>query len=128
VSHSFIIIGLGHAIGILAILEIIGLGAIVEQISQAQGGDLSDSTIRVFAVLTFVGQIAIIISIATKTKPIAPYISGIILLWASLFVYAYGIRNDNYSHILTLSCVPFSILTVYTFFGKQIMSRCRKAI
>jgi hypothetical protein len=127
VSHSFIIIGLGHGVGVLAILEIIGLGAIVEQISRDKGGDLSDWTIRLFAILTFVGQIAIIVSIAAKAKPIAAHISGIILLWASLFIYAYGIRNDNYSHILTFSCVPFSILTLYTFLGKQIGDNFKNA-
>lgn len=68
------------------------------------------------------GQIATVTSIFLKHSPagIWMHIGGLCLLWASAITYAYGIRNDNHTHLAVLSYLTLANFTVRTLLGGHI--------
>lgn len=120
VSHALIIVGIGHAIGFFFLLEIFAYSAIAtENFSFAFD---QENHFPVIGFMTLLGQIVLVFSLFTKKKPIKSIsqIAGHTLLWLSIFYFAYDTTNDNYLHLLSISCLPFAICTLITFVGHPI--------
>ncbi len=123
ISHACIIIGIGHGIATLGIVEFFWLSTIFESTHSTDGDSyVSLSILQFVAFMCLAGQIAIVTSIFVRRSPTDKwtYILGLCLLWASVITYAYGIRNDNYAHLAILSCLPIVYCTVRSLLGGHI--------
>lgn len=123
ISHAFIVIGLGHGIATFGVAEFFWLSTIFEsKHSSGEDGHISLSILQLVAFICLAGQITTITSILLRHSSSNRWMhfGGLCLLWASVIIYAYGIRNDNYAHLAVLSCLPFVYCTVRTLFGGHI--------
>ena len=123
VSHACILIGIGHGIVTLGIVEFFWFSTIFNK-KQTAGGDehVSLLSLQLVACMGLAGQIATVTSLTLKHSTAGKWmhIGALCLLWASVMTYAYGIRNDRYAHLAILSCLPFAFCTLWTFFGRHI--------
>ena len=128
-THAFIIVGMGHGVLTLGILEAVSISTIFSKLEAAEGGDVSSIALRTFGLLALIGQIAIIASIFVKVKStgIILHLSGLFFLWSSLLTFAYSIRNDHYSHLAVWTCFPFLYFTIRTLIGRHIQKLWHRA-
>lgn len=120
ICHFFIVIGFGHGVLTLGILEILWL-----PFFRKEGFTVainSPFTVRLSAVVisTFIGQcllVASIISIAGKIK-VLTHVFGLLFLWLSIAYYTYDLKNEHNVHFGTITCIPLFICTLITFFGR----------
>ena len=121
-THAFIIIGMGHGILTLGILEIFSFTNIFSNPRPPDGGDVSSIALRLVGLLSLIGQIALIVSIFVNAKKTSNslHLLGLFFLWFSLFTYSYSIHNDDYSHLVVVSCFPFLYFTIRTLVGRRI--------
>lgn len=121
-SQAFIIVGIGHGIVIFGLWEIVSLFLFFDALFAAKINNEWTKFIDLTAILSMVGQVAIISSLVRLESKLSnpAHIVGLALLWLSFFVFVYGTRNDHYTNLLTISCVPFFFCTVWTLFGSNI--------
>ena len=121
VLSFFIIIGAGHGIACVGLLEIVGLfhkfniGTEDFSLSLTASYDKSLSSVALFALI---GHIFLIVSILTKnikqifwTKTI-----GLFFLWASFYYLTHNISNDDLSQIGFVTGLPFFIVSIVLAF------------
>lgn len=120
-SHAIIIIGAGHGILFLVVIEILTFPYVTKD-----NFDFSFSLIEnhfpVVGFTTFLGQIALLFSILNK-KQVAKNVSqifGLCLLWLSVLYFKYDASKDSYTHIAIWSTLPFAICTIMTFAGRSL--------
>ncbi len=118
ILHSIIIIGAGHGIGILGIMDIACIPQIIENgIQNNNFGDFGDNLILV-GLISLIGKIVLIISLFMKKEPnknIAGLI-GLFILWISFYVLVSG--NWNYDSLYELAFwtgLPFLICSIVLF-------------
>ena len=118
ILHSMIIIGAGHGIGILGIMDIACIPKIIENgIQNNNFGDFGDNLILV-GLISLIGKIVLIISLFMKKEPnknIAGLI-GLFILWVSFYVLVSG--NWNYDSLYELAFwtgLPFLICSIVLF-------------
>lgn len=121
-THAFIIIGMGHGILTLGILEVFSLTTFFSMPISSDGGDGSSMILRLVGLLSLVGQAAIIASIFVKEKSndLILHLIGLLFLWFALITFAYGIRNDDYSYLAVWTCIPYMYFTIRTLVGRRI--------
>ena len=121
-TYALIVIGMGHGILILGIAEPLWLTTIFQEPKSAEAAEVSDAILQLVALMSLLGQIAVVISIYAKVKTTETslHIIGLLLLWSALLTYIYGIRNDNGSHLVIVTCLPFLYFTILTLFGKHL--------
>jgi len=129
-THAFIIIGMGHGILTLGILEAFSLATLFDKPEPADGGDVSSMALRLVGLFSLIGQVAIIASIFVKVKTtgIILQLSGLFFLWSSLLTYAYSIRNDHYSYLAVWTYLPFLYFTIRTLAGRRMSRLWHRAI
>lgn len=122
IAHALILIGMGHGIATMGVVEVMWLGRLFSPIDPVDGHDVSDLSLRIVAVLCLLGQVTTIWSIRSKNIGLARnlHIIGICTLWLSVLTYAWSIRHDDYSHLATVTCIPFALITVWSLFGTRI--------
>ncbi len=121
VSHGLIIIGAGHGILFLFIIEILAFPYLTKanfSFSFSSG----DNHFPVVGLLTFLGQAALIFSLLQKKQRLknVSQIIGLCLLWLSIIYFTYDTSKDSYIHIALLTAIPFAICTIITFLGQLI--------
>lgn len=116
--HSFIIIGAGHGIGIMGILDVIGITQIPEMYKNGiefnLNGDFQDRLSFVI-IFSLIGKVLLIISLFLKgnRKKNISTIFGIIFLWISVYLLSSGNWNyDSLYEIAFWTSVPFLILSI----------------
>ncbi len=117
ILNCFIIVGAGHGIGCIGLLEIIGLfnkfdiGTEDFSLSFSASYDKSLSAISLFALI---GHIALLISVlASKVKIcIWTKIIGLLFLWVSFFYLIHNAFSDNASLIGFISGIPFISISI----------------
>lgn len=118
ITHAFIIIGAGHGIGNWFLLETAYIWELIT-------GNISlfhYNFISIAIFLCLIGQSLLIISILSKKtdqKRIFHF-SGLTLLWANTIFFLISIQDDNYSHFLYISALPFFIITLAVFLFKAV--------
>jgi FtsH-binding integral membrane protein len=123
VTHGFIIIGGGHGIGCLFIIELMGIWSGFNSILNSEKW-----LFNLVGILTLIGQFCIVISISKRGKlfqKIFFHISGLVLLCISVVLFWCAANRDSYTAVLLPTTIPFFICTVITFFGK-VMNRFRE--
>ncbi len=123
VSHGLIIIGGGHGIAFLFIIEILTFPYLTRENFSFSFTSV-DNHFPVVGLTTFLGQVALIFSILNKKQKIknTSQITGVCLLWLSILYFTYDTSKDSYTHIALLSAVPFAICTIISFTG-QLLKR-----
>ena len=125
VCHACIIIGMGHGIVPLGIAELFWISEVFFDDKY-----LSAPVFQLVAFSALAGQIGIIIAILLKHLNVARWlhIAGLCLLWTSVVLYAYGIRNDNYSHLGWFTCLPLVYCTIRTLLGEHLKLAWQKLV
>jgi hypothetical protein len=121
VISFFIIIGAGHGIACVGLLEIVGLfhkfniGTEDFSLSLTASYDKSLAAVALFAL---VGHIFLIISILTKNyRPLFWIkIIGLLFLWTSSYYLTHNSLNDNLSQIGFVTGLPFFIVSIILTF------------
>ena len=120
-SHALIIIGAGHGILFLFVIEILTFPYVTDD-KFSFSFFLIDNHLSVVGLTTFLGQITLLFSIFNK-KQVAKNVSqviGLCLLWLSVLYFTYDASKDSYKHIALWSTLPFVICTIMTFCGPAI--------
>jgi hypothetical protein len=123
ICHAFIIIGIGHGVLVLGIAEIFSLWDVFRPVvDRGEHHDIFESTLRIVALCCLAGQILMIWSIRQKDKKSAGrmHIISILVLWASILIFAYAIRKDDYAYMAGITCVPFLVLSLWSLIGQRI--------
>ena len=115
--YFFIIIGAGHGIGCVGLLEIVGLvhkfniGTEYFSLSLTASYNKSLSAAALFA---FVGHIFLIISIGKRNykQLFWTKIIGLLFLWTSFYYLTRNIFNDDLSKIGCVTGLPFLIVSI----------------
>ena len=121
VLSFLIIIGAGHGIACVGLLEIVGLfhkfniGTEVFSFSLTASYDKSLSVVALFAL---VGHILLIISILIKNNKQLFWTQtiGLLFLWTSFYYLTHNIFNDELSQIGFFTGLPFFIVSVILAF------------
>ena len=121
VTHGFIIVGAGHGILFLFIIEIFSFPYLIKDGFSFLPG-AGENHFPTVGLLSFLGQAALILSISHHKrilKNIAQII-GISLLWLSIVYFTYDTTKDRYTHIALVTVIPFLICTIITFLGQSL--------
>jgi hypothetical protein len=111
ILHSFIILGVGHGIGIMGIIDIASIPNLIENYGFTLNGEFSDK-IMTIGLISLIGKILLIISLFLKTKLCERILEivGILLLWISVYFLTSG--NWNYNSVYEIAfwtSIPFLI-------------------
>jgi hypothetical protein len=117
----FIIIGAGHGIACVGLLEIVGLfhkfniGTENFSFSLTATYEKSLSAVALFAL---VGHILLVVSILTKNIKLIFWAktAGLFFMWASFYYLTHNISNNNLSQISFVSGLPFFIVSIVLAF------------
>lgn len=114
----FIIIGAGHGIACVGLLEIVGLlhkfDMGTEDFSLSLASSYNES-ISATALFAFLGHILLIISMLIKNNTLNSRIKffGLLFLWVSFFYLTHNIFSDGLSQIGFVTGLPFFIVSIY---------------
>lgn len=120
ITHALIVVGFGHGILFFGLIEILFFHYITkEHLDFSLNADFG-SHLPVIGLITFLGQLALLLSILKKKNnfKILLQIIGLGFLWLSIMYFILDAGKDNYIHFGTLTCIPFVICTTITFFGQ----------
>ncbi|MBX3256162.1 MAG: hypothetical protein KF862_18640 [Chitinophagaceae bacterium] len=119
ISHGLIVIGAGHGIFCLFIIEIWAFPYLTKENFSFSFSSV-DNHLPVIGLTTFLGQIALIFSLAHNKEKLRniSHIIGLCMLWLSIIYFTYDAGRDSYMHIALLTAIPFAICTIITFAGQ----------
>jgi len=112
--HSFIIIGAGHGIGIMGIIDIACIPNLIDNYGFTLNGNFDDN-IMTIGLFSLIGKILLILSLIVKinrTKNLTG-LTGILLLWISIYFLTSG--NWKYESLYELAfwtSIPFLISSI----------------
>jgi hypothetical protein len=120
ITHGLIIIGAGHGIACLFLLEAFSFVSFVD------GSFPWQNPVFVISLPILIGQLSIIFSMRHYTLLIKRIllISGAILLNIPILYFLIIAQPDNYT-IVTFTTFPFFICTILIFFGSAIRNAWR---
>ncbi|MBR9847350.1 MAG: hypothetical protein GYB35_15160 [Algicola sp.] len=109
--HSFIIIGAGHGIGIMGMIDIASIPNLIDNYGITLSGNFDDNIMSI-GLLSLIGKILLIFSLFIKINRIKNLtgLIGISLLWITVYFLTSG--NWNYDSLYELAfwtSVPFLI-------------------
>ncbi|MFC7445296.1 hypothetical protein C7H62_0499 [Mesoflavibacter sp. HG96] len=112
--HSFIIIGAGHGIGIMGMIDIASIPNLIDNYEFTISGNFDDNIMSI-GLLSLIGKIMLIISLFVKINRIKNLtgIIGISLLWITVYFLTSG--NWDYSSLYKIAfwtSVPFLISSI----------------
>ncbi|CAL2081493.1 hypothetical protein [Tenacibaculum sp. 190524A02b] len=118
ILHAFIILGIGHGIGIMGIIDIVSIPNLVYDKGFTLTGEFSD-TIMSIGLVSLIGKILLIISLFLKRKLSKQILEivGIIFLWMSVYFLTSG--NWDYNSVYAIAfwtSVPFLISSLNLVF------------
>jgi hypothetical protein len=119
--HGFIVIGAGHGIGFLFLVEIISFPYFGEDGFTLLLTD-TKGHLPVIGLTMLLGQCAMTVSIASKiyrTKFIAQTV-GLFFLWTSLIYFVYDTFKDHYVGIAVITCLPFLVCATLILCGRPL--------
>jgi hypothetical protein len=117
VLSFFIIIGAGHGIGCVGLLEIVALihkfNIGTEDFSLSFIGSY-DKSLAAVGLFALVGHMLLLISIGRKAErqKFWTKVAGLIFLWTSFYYLTHNIFNDDLSQIGFVTGLPFLIVSI----------------
>ncbi|MBU3012309.1 hypothetical protein KO506_12910 [Polaribacter vadi] len=118
ILHSFIILGVGHGIGIMGIIDIASIPNLIDDYGFTLSGEFNDKIMSI-GFISLIGKVLLIISIFLKSefyKRILE-IAGILLLWTSVYFLSSG--NWSYNSVYEIAfwtSIPFLISSLNSIF------------
>ena len=115
-TQTFILIGMGHGIAPLLLVE---FGGIINLFSGEGFKDKVGQSIMLFGVISVIGQALVIFSMFYKASLHRTWfhIVGIFLLLVGTFFILGVAFYDPYSVVIYWSCIPFTVCIILTFCG-----------
>lgn len=118
ILHSFIILGVGHGIGIMGMIDIASIPNLIDDYGFTLSGEFNDKIMSI-GLISLIGKILLIISIFLKSefyKRILEIV-GIILLWISVYFLSSGNwRYNSVYEIAFWTSIPFLISSLNSMF------------
>lgn len=118
ILHSFIILGVGHGIGIMGIIDIASIPNLIDDYGFTLSGEFNDKIMSI-GLISLIGKVLLIISIFLKRefyKRILEIV-GIILLWTSVYFLSSGNwRYNSVYEIAFWTSIPFLISSLNSMF------------
>jgi len=128
ISNAFIVVGAGHGIGFLGLIEIAWLPQLywigTEDFSLSPASSY-DKTLGLVALLCLAGQLLLLSTLLIKRRQIAQIftIVSLLLLWTGIFYLTHHLFIDSASLIGFVTGLPFLIfsgLLLYKTFRQQL--------
>ena len=126
ILHSFIILGVGHGIGIMGIIDIASIPNLIDNYGFTLNGEFNDNIMSI-GLISLLGKVLLIFSLFQKSESYEKIfeIIGIILLWVSVYFLSSGNWNYNFVYAIAfLTSIPFLISSLNLSF--LIMSKTAK--
>lgn len=129
ITHGLIIIGAGHGILFLFIIEIFSFPYLTKDSFNFSFNGV-DNHFAVVGLLSLLGQIALLFSLFNHRQNLKDIfqILGLISFWLSIVYFTYDTTKDSYTHIALVTTIPFAICTIITFLGQMIKEVYNKII
>lgn len=124
ILHSFIILGVGHGIGIMGIIDIASIPNLIDDYGFTLSGEFNDK-IMTIGFISLIGKILLIFSLFQKIELSEKIfeIIGIVLLWISVYFLSSGNWNYNFVYAIAFwTSIPFLISSLnlaFLIFKKQ---------
>ncbi|WP_397447791.1 hypothetical protein [Polaribacter sp. R77954] len=124
ILHSFIILGVGHGIGIMGIIDIASIPNLIDNYGFTLSGEFNDK-IMTIGFISLIGKILLIFSLFQKKELSEKIfeIIGIVLLWISVYFLSSGNWNYNFVYAIAFwTSIPFLISSLnlaFLIFKKQ---------
>jgi len=114
ITHFFIVIGAGHGIACLGVIELAGLFNFAEAEFTLSFLTPFKNSWHAVAISSLLGQIALILSIVLNSKKIKIilHIAGLLLLWMSIYYFTHNTEYTSSTYLGFLFCIPFLICTI----------------
>jgi len=125
IIHSFIILGVGHGIGIMGIMDIASIPNLIDGYGFTLKGEFNDKIVSI-GLISLIGKTLLIVSLFLKheLRKRVFEIIGIILLWISVYFLTSGNWSDNSVYEIAFwTSVPFLISSLnlaFLIIGKTI--------
>ncbi|MUU76894.1 hypothetical protein [Winogradskyella endarachnes] len=129
--HCFIIIGVGHGIGILLVLDYLSVQSLFNnEIIFNLSGNYQDR-LELVGLISFIGKIILIVSFFVSRKIFKNTLNlvGVIVLWISVYILTSG--NWSYDGLYPISfitSVPFIIASLFLVYYTLMSLNKRKSI
>lgn len=114
ILHSFIIIGVGHGIGIMGLIDIASIPNLISGYGLTLKGSFSDK-IMTIGLISLIGKLLLVTSFFIKTiiYKRSLEIIGVIMLWLSVYFLTNGSWNYNSVYkIAFYTSIPFLISSI----------------
>ena len=118
ILHSFIILGVGHRIGIMGMIDIASIPNLIDGYGFTLNGEFGDKIMSI-GLISLIGKILLIISIFLKSELYKKLfeIIGIILLWTSVYFLTSGNWSYNFVYAIAFwTSIPFLISSLNSAF------------
>ncbi len=116
--HSFIIIGAGHGIGIMGIIDIASIPNLIDDYGFTLSGEFNDKIMSI-GLISLIGKVLLIYSLFLKSELYKRIfeIVGILLLWISVYFLSSGNWSYNFVYAIAFwTSVPFIISSLNSSF------------
>lgn len=119
IGHALIVVGFGHGIANFVVVELFWFPYVTRRPFSFNLTASFEAHLPVVGLATLIGQILLVLSIFQKAfyQRISLQISGLVVLWLSIFYFLQGIGHELNVHFAGITTLPFAICTVITFFG-----------
>lgn len=120
VSHGLILVGAGHGVMVLLVIEIFFLPFIKE--NSLNFSFDAENHFSVVSLMMLLGQAAMITSILSSRQPVKCILQivSISLLWIGIIYFHYDTTRNHTIHIASITAIPFAVCTVITFIGRPL--------
>lgn len=116
--HFFIIVGMGHGVGTLGVVEIVGLSDIGAARLIGSLSSPFEDFIHTIALSSLLGQLAIILSFIVRRQRAAGilHLLGLLMLWISVIYLLVAAAVNSGVYTSFLFCIPLLVCTIWPLF------------
>jgi peptidoglycan/LPS O-acetylase OafA/YrhL len=121
ISHGLIIVGAGHGILFLFIIEIFFFPYVTKD-NFNFSFSTDDNHFPIVGLTTLLGQTTLVLSILNKKQKLKNIfqVIGLCLLWLSIVYFINDTTKDAYIHLALITVIPFAICTIISLIGHHI--------
>ncbi|RNI23116.1 hypothetical protein [Rufibacter latericius] len=114
--NFFIVVGAGHGIGFVGIIEMALLNYLTSDFTLSPFADY-DASLPAVGLLALIGQITLIISLATKNYRFNYWLKllGLFLLWLSFYYLTHTLFTSGLARISFAFGLPFLLCSILLF-------------
>ena len=123
ILHSFIILGVGHGIGIMGLIDIASIPNLIDGYVFTLSGEFNDNIMSI-GLISLIGKMCLILSLFLKPKFYKRILEiiGIVILWVSVYFLSSGNWSYNFVYAIAFwTSIPFlisSLNSIFLIFGE----------